>query len=107
MRRAITRLRAQNQSLNGRDKESLGAGAQGRRQNNYASAFFVLSGAFAICACLAIEDYPVMSACLAVIASVLFLAGCYCAYEANTVLSDVRSDRVANGIHSDNRLAAK
>ncbi|MDM8335741.1 ankyrin repeat domain-containing protein [Wolbachia pipientis] len=53
-----------------------------RKQSNCASIFFILSGAFAIIACLAIEDYPAISACFVAIALVLFLVG-YVLYDIN------------------------
>ncbi len=66
-------LRAQNQDL--KNEKSSEASASGGRQSNYASAAFVLSGAFAIGACLIVDSYPVASACLAAVALVLLLVG--------------------------------
>ncbi|MDE5057821.1 hypothetical protein OZD61_03395 [Wolbachia endosymbiont of Drosophila bocki] len=51
----------------------------GRKQSNYASASFVLSGAFAVGVCLAVlYDYPgIISAFFTAVALVLFLVGYY------------------------------
>ncbi|MGL9718665.1 MAG: ankyrin repeat domain-containing protein [Wolbachia sp.] len=51
------------------------ASSSGGKQNNYALAFFILSGAFVVGACLTIVDYPEISAGLAAVALGLFLVG--------------------------------
>ncbi|WP_353285028.1 ankyrin repeat domain-containing protein [Wolbachia endosymbiont (group A) of Beris morrisii] len=63
-------------SLSNKNEKSSEAISPGRKQSNYASAFFVLSGAFAVGACLAVlYGYPVIGACLAAVALVLLLVG--------------------------------
>ncbi len=65
-------------SLSNKNEKSSQAISPGKKQSNYASASFVLSGAFAVGACLAVlYDYPVIGACLAAVALVLLLVGCY------------------------------
>lgn len=63
-------------SLSNKNEKSSRAISPGKKQSNYASAAFVLSGAFAVGACLAVlYDYPVIGACLAEVALVLLLVG--------------------------------
>ncbi|MBS9530339.1 hypothetical protein INQ25_02880 [Wolbachia endosymbiont of Rhagoletis cerasi] len=63
-------------SLSNKNEKSSQAISPGRKLSNYASAAFVLSGAFAVGACLAVlYDYPVIGACLAAVALVLLLVG--------------------------------
>ncbi|WP_264704902.1 TomO hydrophobic C-terminal domain-containing protein [Wolbachia endosymbiont (group A) of Gymnosoma rotundatum] len=63
-------------SLSNKNEKPSRAISPGKKQSNYASASFVLSGAFAVGACLAVlYGYPVIGACLAAVALVLLLVG--------------------------------
>ncbi len=69
-------LSTEPKSLSNKNEKSSQAISPGRKLSNYASAAFVLSGAFAVGACLAVlYDYPVIGACLAAVALVLLLVG--------------------------------
>ncbi len=83
--------RFRTKGLNNINQKSLKVSAPGR---NYASAFFVLSGAFAVGACLTIPNLEICIP-LAVTAFAFFTIGCYCSYKANTALSDVKSTQVS------------
>ncbi len=89
-------LESKNKELNGKNKKFLGASTHSKRQGNYASVSFVLSGAFAVGASLTI---PYLAICITLaVAALTFLAvGFYCSYKANTTLSNVE---VKNGIDS-------
>lgn len=63
-----------------------------KRQGNYASVSFVLSGAFAVGASLTMFHLA-MCISLAVAALTFLAVGCYCSYKANTALSDVKIDQ--------------
>ncbi|WP_353271197.1 ankyrin repeat domain-containing protein [Wolbachia endosymbiont (group A) of Alloplasta piceator] len=64
------------ESLSNKNEKPSQAISPGKKQSNYASAAFVLSGAFAVGACLAVlYDYPVIGACLTAVALVLLLVG--------------------------------
>ncbi|WP_375603853.1 hypothetical protein NOX90_05495 [Wolbachia endosymbiont of Anurida maritima] len=82
-------------SLNNKNEKSSEASAQSRKQSNYASASFVLSGAFAVGACLTMPDLEICIP-LAVTAFAFFTIGCYCSYKANTILSDVKSTQLGD-----------
>ncbi|WP_265026393.1 ankyrin repeat domain-containing protein [Wolbachia endosymbiont (group A) of Bibio marci] len=73
------RLSSENRLLRSNKNEKPSqAISPGRKQSNYASASFMLSGAFAVGTCLAVlYDYPVIGACLTAVALVLFLVGYY------------------------------
>ncbi|WP_419214848.1 TomO hydrophobic C-terminal domain-containing protein [Wolbachia endosymbiont of Rhagoletis cingulata] len=90
-------LQAQNQDLKNKNRKLSEANIYNRRQSNYAYASFVLSGAFAVGACLTISN---LATCipLAVAAFVFIAIGCYCSYKASTVLSDVTSTQFDNAI---------
>ncbi len=90
------KLESKNKELNGKNKKFLGASTHSKRQGNYASVSFVLSGAFAVGASLTI---PYLAICITLaVAALTFLAvGFYCSYKANTTLSNVE---VKNGIDS-------
>ncbi|WP_265025038.1 TomO hydrophobic C-terminal domain-containing protein [Wolbachia endosymbiont (group B) of Pammene fasciana] len=90
-------LQAQNQDLKNKNRKLSEANIYNRRQSNYASASFVLSGAFAIGACLTISNLEICIS-LAVAAFVFLTIGCYCSYKASTVLSDVISTEFGNVI---------
>ncbi|BET33686.1 ankyrin repeat domain-containing protein [Wolbachia pipientis] len=90
-------LQTQNQDLNNKNRKLSEASIYNRRQSNYASASFVLSGAFAIRACLTISNLEICIS-LAVAAFVFLTIGCYCSYKASTVLSDVISTEFGNVI---------
>ncbi|WP_264684801.1 MULTISPECIES: TomO hydrophobic C-terminal domain-containing protein [unclassified Wolbachia] len=90
-------LQAQNQDLKNKNRKLSEANIYNRRQSNYASASFVLSGAFAIGACLTISNLEICIS-LAVAALVFIAIGCYCSYKASTVLSDVISTEFGNVI---------
>lgn len=90
-------LQTQNQDLNNKNRKLSEASIYNRRQSNYASASFVLSGAFAIGACLTISNLEICIS-LAVAAFVFLTIGCYCSYKASTVLSDVISTEFGNVI---------
>ncbi len=82
--------------LNGYEKSSQ-AISPGKKQSNYAYAFFILSGALTGCVGLAIlYDYLVIGACLTAVALVLLLVGCHRLYKANTILSDVKSTQLGD-----------
>ncbi|WP_246165583.1 TomO hydrophobic C-terminal domain-containing protein [Wolbachia endosymbiont of Cardiocondyla obscurior] len=90
-------LESKNKELNGKNEKFLGASTHSKRQGNYASVSFVLSGAFAVGASLTI---PYLAICItfAVAASIFLAVGCYCSYKANTALSNVEVDQT-NGIN--------
>lgn len=90
-------LQAQNQDLKNKNRKLSEASIYNRRQSNYASASFVLSGAFAVGACLTISNLEICIL-LAVAAFVFFIIGSCCSYRANTVLSDVISTQFDNAI---------
>ncbi|WP_353281840.1 ankyrin repeat domain-containing protein [Wolbachia endosymbiont (group B) of Horisme vitalbata] len=90
-------LQAQNQDSKNKNRKLSEASIYNRRQSNYASASFVLSGAFAIGACLTISNLEICIS-LAVAALVFIAIGCYCSYKASTVLSDVTSTEFDNVI---------
>ncbi|MFP3030096.1 MAG: ankyrin repeat domain-containing protein [Wolbachia sp.] len=90
-------LQAQNQDLKNKNRKLSEANIYNRRQSNYASASFVLSGAFAVGTCLTISNLEICIS-LAVAASVFIAIGCYCSYKASTVLSDVTSTEFGNVI---------
>ncbi len=70
----------------------LEASTNSKRQGNYASVSFVLSGAFAVGASLTMFHLA-MCISLAVAALTFLAVGCYCSYKANTALSDVKIDQ--------------
>lgn len=90
-------LQAQNQDLKNKNRKLSEANIYNRRQSNYAYASFVLSGAFAVGACLTISNLATCIS-LAVAAFVFIAIGCYCSYKASTVLSDVTSTQFDNAI---------
>ncbi|WP_456201418.1 TomO hydrophobic C-terminal domain-containing protein [Wolbachia endosymbiont of Protocalliphora sialia] len=90
-------LQAQNQDLKNKNRKLSEANIYNRRQSNYSSASFVLSGAFAVGACLTISNLEICIS-LAVAAFVFLTIGCYCSYKASTVLSDVISTELGNVI---------
>ncbi|WP_250296375.1 TomO hydrophobic C-terminal domain-containing protein [Wolbachia endosymbiont of Oedothorax gibbosus] len=81
-------------SLSNKNEKPSRAISPGKKQSNCASASFVLSGAFAIGACLTIPNLEICIP-LAVTAFAFFTIGCYCSYKANTALSDVKSTQVS------------
>ena len=90
-------LQAQNQDLKNKNKKLSEANIYNRRQSNYASSSFVLSGVFAVGACLTISSLAICIP-LAVATFVFLTIGCYCSYKASTVLSDVTSTEFGNVI---------
>ena len=65
-------------SLSNKNEKPSQAISPGKKQSNYAYAFFILSGALTGCVGLAISyDYLVIGACLTAVALVLFLVGYY------------------------------
>lgn len=90
-------LQAQNQDLKNKNKKLSEANIYNRRQSNYASSSFVLSGVFAVGACLTISNLEICIS-LAVAAFVFFTIGCYCSYKVSAVLSDVTSTQFDNAI---------
>ncbi|MFP3031309.1 MAG: ankyrin repeat domain-containing protein [Wolbachia sp.] len=90
------RLSSENRLLRSNKNEKPSqAISPGKKQSNYAYAFFILSGALTGCVGLAIlYDYLVIGACLTAVALVLFLVGCHSLYKANTILSDVESTQL-------------
>lgn len=90
-------LQAQNQDLKNKNRKLSEASIYNRRQSDYASASFMLSGAFAVGACSTISNLEICIS-LAVAASVFIAIGCYCSYKASTVLSDVISTELGNVI---------
>lgn len=70
--------RLRTKSLSNKNEKSSQAISPGKKQSNYAYAFFILSGALTGCVGLAIlYDYLVIGACLTAVALVLFLVGYY------------------------------
>ncbi|WP_265032908.1 hypothetical protein [Wolbachia endosymbiont (group A) of Sicus ferrugineus] len=62
-------------SLSNKNEKSSQAISPGKKQSNYAYAFFILSGALTGCVGLAIlYDYLVIGACLTAVALVLFFS---------------------------------
>ncbi|WP_264375538.1 ankyrin repeat domain-containing protein [Wolbachia endosymbiont (group B) of Sphaerophoria taeniata] len=96
-RQERSELQAQNQDLKNKNRKLSEANIYNRRQSNYAYASFVLSGAFAVGACLTISNLEICIS-LAVAALVFIAIGCYCSYKASTVLSDVTSTELGNVI---------
>ncbi|MGY5878164.1 TomO hydrophobic C-terminal domain-containing protein [Wolbachia endosymbiont of Nasonia giraulti] len=96
-RQERSELQAQNQDLKNKNRKLSEANIYNRRQSNYAYASFVLSGAFAVGACLTISNLEICIS-LAVAAFVFLTIGCYCSYKASTVLSDVISTELGNVI---------
>lgn len=88
-------LQAQNRDLKSKNRKLSEASIYNRRQSDYASASFVLSGAFAFGACLTISNLEICIS-LAVAAFVFIAIGCYCSYKVITVLSDVTSTEFGN-----------
>lgn len=88
-------LESKNKELNGKNEKFLGASTNSKRQGNYASVSFVLSGAFAVGASLTIS-YLAICIALAVAALTFLTVGCYCSYKANTALSNVEVDNCVN-----------
>ncbi|MGL9757520.1 MAG: TomO hydrophobic C-terminal domain-containing protein [Wolbachia sp.] len=97
LRQERLELQAQNQDLKNKNRKLSEASIYNKRQSNYASASFVLSGAFAVGACLTISNLEICIS-LAVAAFVFIAIGCYCSYKASTVLSDVTSTEFGNVI---------
>ncbi|WP_143689593.1 ankyrin repeat domain-containing protein [Wolbachia endosymbiont of Nilaparvata lugens] len=96
-RQERSELQAQNQDLKNKNKKLSEANIYNRRQSNYASSSFVLSGVFAVGACLTISSLAICIP-LAVATFVFLTIGCYCSYKASTVLSDVTSTEFGNVI---------
>jgi hypothetical protein len=84
-------------SLSNKNEKPSQAISPSRKQSNFASASFVLSGAFAVGACLTIPNLEICIP-LAVTAFAFFTIGCYCSHKANTALSDVKSTQLGNVI---------
>ncbi|MBA8770293.1 hypothetical protein HCR16_04155 [Wolbachia pipientis] len=84
-------------SLSNKNEKPSQAISSGREQSNYAYASFVLSGAFAVGACLTIPNLEICIP-LAVTAFAFFTIGCYFSYKANTTLSNVKSTQLGNVI---------
>ncbi|WP_349968207.1 hypothetical protein [Wolbachia endosymbiont of Armadillidium arcangelii] len=82
-------LQAQNQDLKNKNKKLSEANIYNRRQSNYASSSFVLSGVFAVGACLTISNLEICIS-LAVAAFVFLTIGCYCSYIA--LFTIIRTD---------------
>ncbi len=82
-------------SLSNKNEKSSQAISPGKKQSNYASASFVLSGAFAVGACLTIPNLEICIP-LAVTAFAFFTIGCYFSYKANTTLSNVKSTQLGD-----------
>ncbi|WP_253303439.1 TomO hydrophobic C-terminal domain-containing protein [Wolbachia endosymbiont of Phyllotreta cruciferae] len=82
-------------SLSNKNEKPSQAISSGRKQSNYASAAFVLSGAFTVGACLTIPNLEICIP-LAVTAFAFFTIGCYFSYKANTTLSNVKSTQLGD-----------
>ncbi|WP_353287696.1 hypothetical protein [Wolbachia endosymbiont (group B) of Gerris lacustris] len=96
-RQERSELQAQNQDLKNKNRKLSEANIYNRRQSNYSSASFVLSGAFAVGSCLTVSNLEICIS-LAVAASVCIAIGCYCSYKASSILSDVTSTEFGNVI---------
>ncbi|BET34993.1 MULTISPECIES: TomO hydrophobic C-terminal domain-containing protein [Wolbachia] len=68
-----------------------------KRQGNYASVSFVLSGAFAVGTSLTMVHLA-MCVSLAVAALTFLAVGCYCSYNANTALNNVEVSQIGNDL---------
>ncbi|MGL9758807.1 MAG: ankyrin repeat domain-containing protein [Wolbachia sp.] len=79
---------AKEKDLGNENKKLSTVSAQSRKQVTYASVSFVLSGALAVGASLTMFRLAICIS-LAVAASTFLVVGCYCAYKANTALSNV------------------
>jgi ankyrin repeat protein len=88
-----TQLRTQNQDLSNKNKKFSEASNQRRKQGNYASAFFVLSGVLAVGACLTLSN-PEICISLASVSLIFLVIGCCCLYKANTTLNEVKIDQL-------------
>ncbi|WP_458694875.1 TomO hydrophobic C-terminal domain-containing protein [Wolbachia endosymbiont of Drosophila simulans] len=97
LRQERLKLQAQNQDLKNKNRKLSEASIYNRRQSNYASSSFVLSGAFAVGSCLTVSNLEICIS-FAVAASVCIAIGCYCSYKASAVLSDVTSTQFDNAI---------
>ncbi|WP_341815967.1 ankyrin repeat domain-containing protein [Wolbachia endosymbiont (group B) of Idaea biselata] len=97
LRQERLKLQAQNQDLKNKNRKLSEASIYNRRQSNYASSSFVLSGAFAVGSCLTVSNLEICIS-FAVAASVCIAIGCYCSYKASSVLSDVTSTEFGNVI---------
>ncbi|WP_410543754.1 TomO hydrophobic C-terminal domain-containing protein [Wolbachia pipientis] len=65
-----------------------------KRQGNYSSVSFVLFGAFAIGTSLTTVH---LAMCVSLAAALTFFAvGCYCSYNANTALNNVKVSQIGN-----------
>ncbi len=91
----VTQLIAQNNQLkevadklNNKNEKFLKARTYSKRQGNYASTSLVLFGTFAVGASLTMIHLAICIS-LAVAALTFLAVGCYCAYKANTALSNV------------------
>nr|WP_265017187.1 hypothetical protein [Wolbachia endosymbiont (group B) of Endotricha flammealis] len=99
LRQERLELQAQNQDSKNKNRKLSEASIYNRRQSNYASASFVLSGAFAVGTSLTMVHLA-MCVSLAVAALTFLAVGCYCSYNANTALNNVE---IENGSY---RIAA-
>ena len=95
LRQERLELQVQNQDLKNKNKKLSEANIYNRRQSSYASASFLLSGVFAIGACLTISSLAICIP-LAIAAFVFLTIGCYCSYKASIVLSDLTRTEVGN-----------
>jgi hypothetical protein len=93
----IEKLENKNKELNGKNEKFLRASTHSKRQDYYASVFFVLSGASAVGARLTMFH---LATCISLtVATLTFLAvGCCCLYKANTALSNVEINQIKNGL---------
>lgn len=74
------------------------ASTNSKKQSNYPSVSFILSGVFAVGASLTMSHLAI---CISLtVAALTFLAvGCYCLYKASTALSNVQVDQIRNGVN--------
>lgn len=92
----------QTQNLKDENKKLPAANDQGRKQSDYASAAFVVAGAFTVVASLTMS-YLAVCITLATAASIFFAVGCYCSYKVNRALDNVKADRI--GLDLDHTVA--
>ncbi len=74
------------------------ASTNSKKQSNYPSVSFILSGVFAVGASLTMSHLAI---CISLtVAALTFLAlGCYYSYKANTALSNIEVDQIGNCVN--------
>ncbi|MCA7010790.1 TomO hydrophobic C-terminal domain-containing protein [Wolbachia endosymbiont of Tribolium confusum] len=73
----------------------MGINTYSKKQGNYASVSFVLSGASAVGASLTMLHLAICVS-LIIAASTFLAVGCYCSYKANTALNNIEVSQIGN-----------